>query len=236
MISEGIELFRRATEVEVELDVTARRISDTDAVSKAIEATDLYMAACSEFMKASSTLKNNEPLHVLLSRNIAFIMKRIEALQVLIYQQGACRAPHVVLSAEQVRVQREKARISQPTDSDEKKRTRVAQEIIDTETSYSAALQKLVDYYVTPFRDSKLVSNTSELFGNIEEILGLSVAFLKALETKMKNWNENQTIGDAFKQHAMFFKIYVFYTNGYQAGNAQAIHLLKTNDSVSASI
>jgi len=250
-IEGALQQFEAAASLEERLDFRRRRlvavardrgetglkqldavVDDFDAALAAGTATDHYLAACASLMGVLPKFVGEEKVQKLLADNIAFMMARIEQLQVLLQRQGSA-TKHVSYTKEELMQQRDRARISQPTQSDETKRHRVAREILESERSYVMALESLLKYYIVPLTrgfDPIIDSNEkSVVFGNIEEILGLAHSFLQALEEKLKNWSPKQTLGDIFKSHAMFFKIYVLYTNMYKDGITTAIELLKRN-------
>jgi len=239
-VSEGIELaleqFEAAVELECSLDVRNRgSLNDVDAVGVASNATDGYMASCGSLMKVIPKVqaRKDVKLERMLKSNITFMMGRIEELQVLLQRRGSA-SKHISFTSEQLMLQRERARISQKTDSNENKRTMVAREILATEKSYIASLKKLLDFYVLPLTTGNIPiveqSEKMQMFGNIEEIMGLAQSFYAALQKKLSVWGPNSTMGDTFKTHAMFFKIYVIYTNAYREGISAVQKLFAENE------
>ncbi|GBG34879.1 Rho guanine nucleotide exchange factor, putative [Hondaea fermentalgiana] len=244
-VAAALRKFAAAAELEEKLDVDARKRGDADAVSNdadalatAAGATDAYMAACATLMGVLPQFAEAKKTQTMLSQNIRFMMGRIEALTELQQRGGSRFARSIKASAHDIEIQRARARLSQPTDSNEAKRTRVAREILETERSYVKALESLHRYYIVPLCEPQAegmepildaVQRTS-VFGNVEEIMGLAHSFLRTLEAKIESWGPEQTLGDTFKTHAMFFKIYVMYTNQYQGGVKEVLKLLKENE------
>lgn len=245
VVEDALSKFSAAADLEARLDVDARLkhdpkavADDNEAATTAAAATDAYMSACASLMSVLPQFSEASNVQDLFSRNILFMMGRIEHLSELQQRRGSISGRRMSVSPQDREMQRARARLSQPTDSNEAKRTRVAQEILETERTYVKALKSLHQYYIIPLcehlqSDQEPIidhAQRSNIFGNIEEILGLAQSFLQALEIKLQNWGPMQTLGDTFKTHAMFFKIYVMYTNQYQEGVKGITSLLKSDD------
>lgn len=116
-----------------------------------------------------------------------------------------------------------------------RKRNNVIKEVADSEKQYLTNLRTLKNIYILRLTsDAKgspplSIEDAKIIFGNLDEIVGLSETFLSALSQKLVNWSAENTIGDVFNDHAMFFKIYVMYTNGYEYGVKKILHLFETN-------
>ena len=111
-----------------------------------------------------------------------------------------------------------------------KKRRRIMVEILETERSYLASIKKLVDEYLIPMTagESPICSpgKAKKIFGNIQEIIGTNSAFCLELEARVSKDNGSEMIGELFKKYAMFFKVYVMYTNCLESGGIIAEELL----------
>jgi hypothetical protein len=230
----ALSQLEQACALEERLDVAARAasgVSDADAIGLASQATDAYMAACAGLMGALPALGGR--MHALASGAVRLSMERIELLHGLMQHGGATEHRRLTLTEEERRALRERARLSEPTDSNEGKRTLVAKEIVATETSYVRALSLLQKHFIEPLTaDSGPLGAPGDkgaVFGNVEEILGLAQSFKAALEVKMAAWGPLATLGDTFKQFAMFFKIYVMYTNSFREGVKRASELVKND-------
>lgn len=113
---------------------------------------------------------------------------------------------------------------------DTTKRSQVAKEMLESERSYLQGLHKLRNLYISPLMRSVLSREKAKiLFGNIDEIIGLSETFLKELDDRFSAWSNVSTIGDIFLKYAMFFKMYVMYTNGYQDGINEIAEIIQEN-------
>mmetsp|Transcript_10080 Transcript_10080/g.17729 ORF Transcript_10080/g.17729 Transcript_10080/m.17729 type:complete len:464 (+) Transcript_10080:82-1473(+) len=188
------------------------------------DAIGAYFAASKELMGALATVSRGGRAHSLLVEQVGFLFGRVDVLQSLV---------ETPLTAKQAAAQRARARLSQPTNKNEVKRTKVAHEVLATEKSYVKSLEALLRHYVVPLSSGENPVLTQEekrkMFGNIEQILGLAQSFIKALEGALKNWGPWSEMGGVFKTFAMFFKMYIDYTGSFKTGSDQAGELLKNN-------
>lgn len=91
-------------------------------------------------------------------------------------------------------------------------RRKATEEILTSERSYIAQLDKLVDYFVNPLKNLGLIdigSHTS-LFGQLELIHNINNELLTRLETDIDD------VANAFLRLAPFFKIYSVYAFDYR--------------------
>jgi hypothetical protein len=80
-------------------------------------------------------------------------------------------------------------------------RSRVIEELVNTEKSYLANLMGTVQHFLEPFRRAKVISEgeINLLFSNIEIIVGLSQTFLTRLEERLASWKaDNRAPGEQF--------------------------------------
>jgi len=118
-----------------------------------------------------------------------------------------------------------KERYSAPSKEDKKnqpKRTEIFREIVSSERTYVNALTELHDNWYLPLMEAikyrkpiipqKEINN---IFTISEGILCLHQNLLKALESALTDWDENQTIGDIFIRNANALKLYTEYINRY---------------------
>ncbi|XP_061390661.1 uncharacterized protein LOC133326000 [Musca vetustissima] len=100
------------------------------------------------------------------------------------------------------------------TEMDKRKtfRLQAIHEIVTSEKTYLQQLQLLMDYFVKPLKEQKIIDEVSHttLFGQIEMIHNLNGEFLKELESDMDN------VAKAFLKMAPFFKLYSVYAFDYR--------------------
>lgn len=91
-------------------------------------------------------------------------------------------------------------------------RRKAIEEILTSERSYIAQLDKLINYFVNPLKNLNLIdiaSHTS-LFGQLELIHNINNELLMRLE------NDLNDVATAFLKLAPFFKIYSVYAFDYR--------------------
>jgi hypothetical protein len=109
-------------------------------------------------------------------------------------------------------------------------RSRVAQEIYETEKVYVKRLEALIKLYKKPLlravEDKRALiplEAINSIFSNVEEILGFQEKLLYDLEGRVNKWTTKSLIADIFIKNADGLKLYVTYINNYD--NAlQTIH------------
>ncbi|KAM7357274.1 rho guanine nucleotide exchange factor 4 [Cochliomyia hominivorax] len=91
-------------------------------------------------------------------------------------------------------------------------RLQAVQEIITSEKTYLQHLETLMEYFVKPLKEQKIIDDSSHttLFGQIEMIHNLNGEFLRELESDMDN------VAKAFLKMAPFFKLYSVYAFDYR--------------------
>ncbi|CAG8545606.1 10159_t:CDS:2 [Acaulospora colombiana] len=128
-------------------------------------------------------------------------------------------------------------KLSEEMAAKNRKRGAAVREIVTTERTYVDGLNKCVEYFLKPLRDSCQKSNhrhtllsakpvvtldeISLIFGNIEMILSLHQQLLKSLEERCSKWSSTELISDIFLQNAPFLKMYTAYVRDF----ARAIQL-----------
>ena len=184
--------------------------ADEDASETlAQQAMELYLASIKAFFQVLPAYASADPqTAALIQQNVNFFMERVECIvdqgrdvSVLPPQRAA---PHDESPDKKM--------------TREEKRTLVAREMRDTEQVYLNGLRKLVQHYAQPLQAIIGVAQAKAVFGNVEEIAGLSETFLSMLAARVEAWNEHSTMGDVFKRYAPFFKIYSMYTSKYESG------------------
>lgn len=108
------------------------------------------------------------------------------------------------------------------------RRTKISNEIIETERSYISSLKRLIQVYHQPLLElcaAQAVENPNtkltteginKIFSTLPSILPLNEELLNRLEVCISNWREEQTIGDVFLTIAPFLKMYADYENRYE--------------------
>lgn len=92
-------------------------------------------------------------------------------------------------------------------------RRRAIEEILTSERSYIAQLDKLVNFFVNPLKQLNLIDmgSHSRLFGQLELIHNIQLELLTRLETDLND------VANAFLRLAPFFKIYSVYAFDYRS-------------------
>lgn len=102
----------------------------------------------------------------------------------------------------------------EPTDGDRRLnlRRKAIEEILSSERSYIAQLDKLLTYFVNPLKELNLIDIGSHttLFGQLELIHNINNELLQRLETDLDD------VANAFLKLAPFFKIYSVYAFDYK--------------------
>lgn len=91
-------------------------------------------------------------------------------------------------------------------------RRKAIEEILTSERSYIAQLDKLVNFFVTPLKQLNLIDmqDQSRLFGQLELIHNINSELLSRLEADLDD------VANAFLKLAPFFKIYSVYAFDYR--------------------
>lgn len=117
------------------------------------------------------------------------------------------------------------------------RRTKIANEILETERTYLSSLQKLIEVYQQPLMDLATLmcvenakftqENVAKIFSTLPQIIPLNQELLNRLEDVMQTWNENSKMGEVFKVLAPFLKMYMDYENRYDTALATYTLLMK---------
>ncbi|KAI9586905.1 myosin-M heavy chain [Glossina fuscipes] len=118
--------------------------------------------------------------------------------------------------------------ISTPSSEVDKRRNfrlQAIQEIVSSEKTYLQQLELLMEYFVKPLKEEKVIDETSHiaLFGQIEMIHNLNGEFLQELQSDMNN------VAKAFLRMAPFFKLYSVYAFDYRNALFLLQHLVSKN-------
>ena len=120
------------------------------------------------------------------------------------------------------------------------KRTKIVNELIETEQLYVSCLEAMVGCFRGPILDwlaaqeaesaartglGRLAEkirgprfskeDVGRLFGNIDTLLELQQKLLESLRQRFSEWHAGQLIGDAFSHFAPFLRLYIDYSNNY---------------------
>jgi len=252
-VSRAFDLANKAASFEHHLDsqTSSAKINQdisneqlNQLVTFARQAVDNYMAACSEFMSLLPEFANRgkAKAQAVICENVSYLMNRVAKLNNLIQELVIFDESDSDSEDEDQKAQSPKGatRMKAVVDKLEKKRTNIVREIQDSERQYLTNLRTLKNVYITRLvsenEDSFILSieDSKIIFGNLDEIIGLSETFLAALGNRLAHWSSEETIGDVFNEHAMFFKIYVMYTNNYEYGVNKLLNLFETNKEAKA--
>lgn len=102
-------------------------------------------------------------------------------------------------------------------------RTKVAQEVLDTENSYTKGLKTCIDTFLNPLRDPAVKKplvdkiQLKTLFSDIEIIFAFNVKLREDLEARLKTWSAGQRLGDIFVKISGFLKVYTSYVQNFDA-------------------
>jgi len=105
------------------------------------------------------------------------------------------------------------------------RRTKIANELLETERSYISSLCTLIDVYQAsllafvresaPPEMADVAMRVTQIFPAILQLIPFNRELLSRLESVMSNWNESSTIGNIFVEMAPFLKMYKDYENSY---------------------
>jgi len=102
-------------------------------------------------------------------------------------------------------------------------RDRITMELLTTEQTYVKNLQVLVQVFKDPIAHRILdgtlglsEANFHVIFSNVEEILAVNVRFLSSLIERLKDWSDEQQIGDVVMQVTNELRLYIVYSLAFQ--------------------
>ena len=106
-----------------------------------------------------------------------------------------------------------------------KQRGYIVQELVDT-GGYVAQLQLVVDIFIEPLRQEKIINNIdiNEQFLNWEPILGLHKQLLEQLETGSDSLGDTK-VGQIFINYSSFFKMYMQYLSNFEIALTRELNL-----------
>ncbi|KAJ6243868.1 faciogenital dysplasia protein [Anaeramoeba flamelloides] len=131
---------------------------------------------------------------------------------------------HLIQSVLKTRIQLKYHRI-------QKKRKLIAEEVLDTEKNYLDFLILIVEHFMNPLKEKKLITKFEIriLFNGIENILAFNEILKQNLQKVIEKWNAGSCLGKIFTEIIKFSKVYITYVNNYQKGLDLLQRLQKTN-------
>lgn len=111
-----------------------------------------------------------------------------------------------------------------------RKRTKVIEEILNTERAYVENLQIIVDVFMDKllkheWKRSSDVKNIQKIFSNIPTLLSCNIQLYKDLEETVSTGAMN--IGKVFYDFSNFFRMYAQYCNDFHSNNQLLVDLKK---------
>jgi len=110
----------------------------------------------------------------------------------------------------------------------------VAKEILDTERTYVINLGICIKVFLKPLQDDYVCAIEKEelrnLFSDIELIYQFNKMLLVQLESRLREWSTDQTLGDVFLQVMEFLKVYSNYIQNYDNSISMMSKLQKRED------
>ncbi|EFA81156.1 calmodulin-binding protein [Heterostelium album PN500] len=98
-------------------------------------------------------------------------------------------------------------------------RTKIIEEIIETEKDYVRDLQIVLDVFLTPIRDKSMLQlkDINTLFSNLEILLSINKTMLEELEKDDEPSHYRTKVGQAFEKMSHYLKMYNAYCSNQQA-------------------
>jgi len=118
-------------------------------------------------------------------------------------------------------------------ESEERKRTRAAMELLTSEISYFNGLNLLSGHYIRPLRKLRIISNEDlkKLFANAESLESISKELVAKLQSRLAHWNVNTTqIGDVLVEMFSYLMMFEPYFKGRKRGNEAKAKLERNNE------
>lgn len=118
-------------------------------------------------------------------------------------------------------------------ESEERKRTRAAMELLTSEVSYFNGLNLLSGHYIRPLRKLRIISNedVKKIFANAESLESISKELVAKLQTRLAHWDVNTTlIGDVLVEMFSYLMMFEPYFKSRKRGNEVKMKLEKNNE------
>lgn len=108
------------------------------------------------------------------------------------------------------------------------KRTKIVQELKQTEATYISALEALVNHYqhnLLSWAETEQLPNITkaqirQIFLNAEQILPINTHLYEGVCLRIENWGPNQKIADIFMKMVPYFKLYTVFATSYEKADA----------------
>lgn len=118
-------------------------------------------------------------------------------------------------------------------ESEERKRTRAAMELLTSEVSYFNGLNLLSGHYIRPLRKLRIISDedVKKIFSNAESLESISKELVAKLQTRLAFWDVNTTlIGDVLVEMFSYLMMFEPYFKSRKRGNEVKMKLEKNNE------
>ncbi|XP_073246114.1 intersectin-2-like isoform X3 [Porites lutea] len=118
-------------------------------------------------------------------------------------------------------------------ESEERKRTKAAMELLTSEVSYFNGLNLLSGHYIRPLRKLRIISSEDlkKIFANAESLETISKELVAKLQTRLAHWDVNTTlIGDILVEMFSYVMMFEPYFKSRKRGNEVKLKLEKNNE------
>lgn len=151
---------------------------------------------------------------------------RIDSLKSDIVSPGAFTSLHGLnILAEQMSQDGE--------ESEERKRTKAAMELLTSEVSYFNGLNLLSGHYIRPLKKLRIISNEDlkRIFANAESLESISKELVAKLQARLAHWDVNTTqIGDILVEMFSYMMMFEPYFKSRKRGNEVKAKLERNNE------
>lgn len=123
--------------------------------------------------------------------------------------------------------------MGQGEESEERKRTKAAMELLTSEVSYFNGLNLLSGHYIRPLRKLRIISreDVEKIFSNAEALEIISKGLVAKLQSRLAHWDVNSTqIGDVLVEVFSNLTWFEPYFKSRKKGNELKSKLEKTNE------
>lgn len=118
-------------------------------------------------------------------------------------------------------------------ESEERKRTRAAMELLTSEVSYFNGLNLLSGHYIRPLRKLRIISHEDlkKIFSNAETLESISKELVAKLQARLAHWDVNTTqIGDVLIEMFSYLLMFEPYFKTRKRGNEVKAKLERNNE------
>eukprot|EP00732_Lithocolla_globosa_P002338 Lithocolla_globosa_v1_NODE_1510_length_2521_cov_10.159773.p1 type:complete len:669 gc:universal NODE_1510_length_2521_cov_10.159773:510-2516(+) len=122
--------------------------------------------------------------------------------------------------------------------NDEERKTKLVEELLETESSYVGSMSVFVSLFEDPLRESITTGvpiipaeTIDKIFSNAKNLLTLNKTFLDQLQERVNtpDFKKDLRFGDVFLKLCPFLKLYSVYSSNYDTANALFQKLMKEN-------